>query len=78
MKLVDDWRDFWQWWSVWGAVVVALLGATLASLPMVRGQLPVALYDWLMFVLSVLVAVIGAAIPVLRVMKQGGGDAAKS
>ena len=75
MRLVDDWRDAWQWWSVWGSVVVALLGATLASLPMVRGQLPVALYDWLMFVLSVLVAVVGALIPVLRVLKQGAENA---
>jgi len=71
MRLIPNWKDAYKWWSVWGAVITALLGAMLVALPIVRNQIPAAAYDWLMFVVTLAVPVIAAFIPVLRVVDQG-------
>ena len=33
MRLVDDWKDFWKWYSTW-------IGAAIAAVPVVWMQLP--------------------------------------
>lgn len=66
--LVDDWKDAWKWWSVWGGVAVAVLGAAQQLLPYLNLAPEAAKLAGA--VLGAAVPVLGALIPVLRVVKQ--------
>ena len=64
MKLIKNWPQAWKWWSVHGALTVAILSAVYAALPTLQGIVSPTIYAWAMFAL-------GLAIMVLRVLQQG-------
>lgn len=68
MKLVDNWKDAWKWWSVWGGVIVAVLSAVQVALPDLRESISPEVFTYATLAL-------GVAIPVLRVVSQSKGEA---
>lgn len=64
MKLVDDWRKCWKWWSVQGLAVLAAAPVLYESFPTMQGYLPPAWFHSIMGTLAFL-AILG------RVVKQG-------
>ena len=64
MKLIKDWPQAYRWWSVHGALTVAILSALYAAFPALQGIVNPTFYAITMFVLGL--AIIG-----LRVLQQG-------
>lgn len=63
MKLIKNWTDAWKWWSVHGAVTVAVLSAVYAAMPSFQALLSPTWY-------AAIMAVLGVVIVVLRVLAQ--------
>lgn len=80
MKLVEEWRQAWRWWSVQLNILGSALFAALLGFPDVAQQLWFALPDELKAQLPHNVAfyvplLILAAANIARICKQGGrGD----
>lgn len=68
MKLVDDWKDCWKWFSTQAlAISIALQTAWLTMPEKLKSEVPSGLVEWL--IVAILVAgVIG------RVVKQKESD----
>ena len=67
MKLIKNWPQAWKWWSVHGALTVAILSAVYGAAPALQGIISPTIYAWTMFAL-------GLAIMLLRVLQQGTPD----
>lgn len=63
MKLVDNWKEAWRWWTVWGGIVIAVLSAVQLALPELHDKLPPGVFAYATLAL-------GVAIPFLRVISQ--------
>lgn len=63
MRLIKNWPEFYKWWSVHGALAVAILSALYASFPALQGILPPTIYAISMFVMGLLIVF-------LRVLQQ--------
>lgn len=54
MKLVDDWKQAWRWFSVQALAIIAVLPLVWMSLPAdVKNYLPDSLEPWLLVVLAI-------------------------
>ena len=59
VKLVDDWKNFWKWWSVRITTVLAVIGPVWLSLPPeLQDDLPVELLPYVspVVLMSIVVA----------------------
>lgn len=63
MKLIQDWPQAYKWWSVHGALTVAILSALYAAVPLWQALISPTIYATAMTLL-------GLAIVVLRVIQQ--------
>ena len=63
MKLVPDWTQAYKWYSVHGALAIAIASGAYALLPSLQAILPAKLY-------AVAMLICGLAIIVLRVIQQ--------
>lgn len=78
MKLIDEWRGAWRFWSVRFALLPAAIAAALVANPSLVlgliGFIPPSLQP----VAAVLTFAVTFIVPaLLRVMAQGGSDAGK-
>lgn len=54
MKLVDNWKDAWKWFSVQALAVIVALPFVWASLPAdIKGFLPDGAEPWVLVVIAV-------------------------
>lgn len=67
MKLIPNWPEAYKWYSVHGALAVAIVSGLYALLPTLQSILPPTFYAISMFVC-------GLAIIVLRVIQQKSVD----
>ena len=54
MKLVDDWKQCLRWWSVRGALVLAILPPVWVSMPPdVKAMLPPEWQPWVLTLIAI-------------------------
>jgi hypothetical protein len=55
MKLVEDWKRAWTWYSIHAASVLVLVSAAQELLPLAQPVIPPAVFPWVALGLGILV-----------------------